>query len=584
MKKLLPLCAMVACALCTQAASVDAAQALRAAQQFLNMNSASRRAPALNADLRLAYEAKSAAGVPNYYVFNRGAGDGYVVVSGDDCTLPVWGYSTCGLFDENDIPDNMRWWLGQYERELQYLRTHPSARARQAQELTTAVLPLLQTQWNQLEPFNNNCPIYDRSWFSVYRCATGCVATATAQIMKYYNWPATGTGSHSYECYVNGASTATTLSADFAQSTYRWDRMINNYNGNYTTAQADAVAKLMSDVGIAVDMSYGTSSGTSSYKAYNALLTYFDYDKSMEFRMRDFYALDEWEQMLRDELDARRPVYYSGSSSEGGHAFVFDGYDTNGYFHVNWGWGGTSDDYFACTLLNPRDQGVGSFEGGYNSGQQAIIGIKPNEGGEPATVEFRGYMVNFTTSTTSVALGGAMQMSMNSITFLGDGDLSTCYWGVNIVTDDLQNSLGGGYIVDASGIEVGSTYSASSISYTIPQMLAEGVYRIYAIYYTGNQGYYFERPKDRGQYIKMEVRGNRAYFSEGDIEQPQPEEPVKGDVNDDGTADVSDVNILINIILGNDRAENYAGRAYITDDTDIDVSDVNALINIILSK
>ena len=514
MKKFLTMLLAALCLSNAGAANLTASQAQAVAQQFLSSN-ATMRAPAKGGTaLSLAYEAKASTGDPDFYVFNRGTDAGYILVAGDDMALPVLGYSDTGAFDYDQLPENAKWWLSQYQKEMNWLRNHPGTQPRQAPQLTTSVAPLMATLWDQTDPFNRQCPTYS-SWWGNQRCATGCVATATAQIMKYHQWPAKGKGSHSYDATITNSSGGTstqTLSANFAQSTYQWGQMINDYRGSFTNTQANAVAKLMSDVGIAVEMNYGPSSGTSSYKAYQALKTYFDYDASMRFVMRDFINLDEWELMLRNELDAGRPVYYSGSGTEGGHAFVFDGYDNRGYFHVNWGWSGTSNDYYASTLLTPPTLGTGGYEGGFNSNQDAIIGIKPNEGGVGDEEPLQGYMSSFTTAAESATLGSSVDFDMSGVTFLGDGTWNSLYWGITITNAEETQTITSRAIVNASDIEVGSTYGASGLPFTLPSNMTNGEYHVYSIYSMDNTGYYFARP-EATPYILMTVVDGTAYFS-----------------------------------------------------------------------
>lgn len=365
--------------------------------------------------LRLVHEAKSEGNVADYYVFNINMGNGFVIVSGDDITQPVIAYSNSGEFVEETLPDNVRWWLSEYQRQLHYLQDHPDAKPRQEVKLSTSVPALMQTKWNQGKGFNKQCPTIPTSTHAYYdgKVCTGCVATAMAQIMKYHHWPTSGIGNHSYECDVKYGTNAspqsysTTLNADFSQSTYNWNDMVNAFkyytsdylvyvegtNGNdspATAAQINSVSKLMSDVGISLDMMYGSyeRGGSAAYvsKVEAALKTYFGYDNSLQYIDRDYYSGDV-ESMMRADLDARRPVLYSGSTAnEGGHAFVIDGYDANGYYHVNWGWGGKSDGYYLLSLLSPSEQGAGSSEGGYNYRQLAVINIKPTESGKIALV------------------------------------------------------------------------------------------------------------------------------------------------------------------------------------------------------
>ena len=193
-------------------------------------------------------------------------------------------------------------------------------------------------------------------------CPTGCVATATAQVMYYHKWPERGQGSNSYKW--NGQ----TLSADFSQSVYRWDLMTPTYNHNSSRESCDAVALLMHDVGYACNMSYALG-GSGASSEGKALINYFDYDKSMGVIDRDNCDEETWHNIIMDDLHNGRPLLYEGGSSSGGHALVIDGYDGNGGYHFNFGWNGSSNGYY--TLLSIK----------YNSSPSIYFGIKKNEGG-----------------------------------------------------------------------------------------------------------------------------------------------------------------------------------------------------------
>ena len=400
-KTLLFMMSVAVMAISTQAAEVTKDQALDIAQRFANAGTSKFKAMP-NSRLTLAHAA-STSGKPDYYVFNRGEGDGFVVVSGDDRVQPVWGYCDKGSFDYDKMPANVKWWFGEYQRQMQYLRDHPQAKARKTVNLTTSVAPFLTSTWSQCRPYNDYCPVAesDNDQYMIYggRACTGCVATALAQMMYYYKWPARGVGSKSYtfDLTTCNGTESMTLGADFSQSEYQWDLMKdqylymdkNNYgyfdenwhiyikvideNGDTITdpngIHGNAVAKLMSDVGIACEMMYGyNGSGTYTYYAYYALKDNFNY--AVGYNYRDEYEGD-WDEMLRGWLDYKFPVYCSGSGS-GGHAFIFDGYDNEGRFHVNWGWGGYYNGYFETLALDPNGSGDG-----YNSYQE-VIACEPN--------------------------------------------------------------------------------------------------------------------------------------------------------------------------------------------------------------
>ena len=550
-----------------EAASITSDQALEVAQAFMGQHQARYMPSAGAMSLDLVSEAKAATGVTDYYVFNRGTNGGYVVVSGDDRTIPVLGYSTTGTFDTSNVPENMRWWLGEYQRQIEWLRNHPEASPRQDLQLSSTVEPLLATQWNQSPPYNLYCPeVYGTS---SGRAWTGCVATATAQIMKYYEWPAQGRASHSYY-WVNEDGEPVELSADFSQSHYQWSDMANGYaydsDWNFyvlndegyflaTQEQQDAVAQLMSDVGIAMNMKYGSSgSGTGSYNVMNALLTYFDYDESMQYYLRDDYTEGDWDAMLRSELDEARPIYYSGSNTNAGHAFVFDGYDSRGYFHINWGWGGTSDGYFASTVLNPRDQGAGSSEGGYNMGQTAIVSIKPAT--EPSA---NLSLVRDLEPYAEVMPANDVRAKVE-LEAVG-ADLENCYVLMWVLTPEYRVL---GYEYKPISLKAGEK---KVFTYNFSVEANEGDICYLALhnpYY--NYGY---------------IWGGVSSFVIGDWETPPYE---VGDVTGDEKVDVSDVNAAINIILEHMTRDDYPGNADLTGDDKVDISDVNAIINIILEN
>ena len=243
-----------------------------------------------------------------------------------------------------------------------------------APEDRAAIAPLIKTKWDQGEPFYNQCPVSNGR-----QCYTGCVATAMAQVMYYHKYPEAGIGSISF----TSTRINQTLSLDFTKEKFDWSNMLDYYApGNYTEAQANAVAYLMKACGYSVKMGYGTeSSGASGVSIGAAMVQYFNYDVNChsEYRMR--YSFTEWNDMMYNNLKEVGPVIINGQApGEGGHSFVCDGYDNAGYYHINWGWGGMSDGYFALEALNPGAQGIGGFAGGFNFFQNAIFGIQPPAG------------------------------------------------------------------------------------------------------------------------------------------------------------------------------------------------------------
>lgn len=336
-----------------------------------------------------------------YYVLNTQNRDnqdnsnteGYVIVAGDDAALPILAYSTQSNFNPKNVPSNMAKWLEGYANEMRDIIENKRAddatirqkwqKLRGDNQNTTVALrlgvtPLVATRWDQSPYYNALCP-YD--YGASKRTPSGCVATAMAQIMKFWNAPSQGTGSHSYFHDTYGQQ-----SANFGTTTYNWSAMPNSLSGSNS-----AIATLMYHCGVAVDMDYGPqgsgayviSSGAPTVQTSEyALKNYFSYDPAtLRGVARSSYTSANWVNLLKTELNAGRPILHTGHSSEGGHAFVCDGYDNNDYFHFNWGWGGQSDGYFLNYALNPGSLGTGGGSGGYNSKQQVLIGIKPLSGG-----------------------------------------------------------------------------------------------------------------------------------------------------------------------------------------------------------
>lgn len=319
------------------------------------------------------------------YVFNIANEGGFVIVSNDDRTTPILGFSDSGSLNPDQMPENMRAWLQGYADEIAWLERHnvsiPAARTQRRDPVAKAdIAPLVTTTWNQGTPYNNLCPEYT----SGRRAVTGCVATAMAQVMYYTETLAgnsTTTTTAEIPAYQTG-SYKVSMPAIAEGTTINWADMLGSYSGGAgTDAQKTAVAQLMLYCGCSVKMNYGPSSGASSVMAANALKSYFGYSETTQYVSRSFYTYANWIELMYNELSQNRPVLYGGQSSGGGHEFVCDGYkyeSSTDYFHINWGWGGSSDNYFVLSALNPHDQGIGgsSTDDGYNFGQDAIVGIQ----------------------------------------------------------------------------------------------------------------------------------------------------------------------------------------------------------------
>lgn len=299
-----------------------------------------------------------------YYVFNNDAG-GFVIIAGDDAVTPVLGYTSTGSFDAENLPDGLKDLLKSYERQIAALGDNYVANQTATRAGFTGEKLLNTAKWNQDAPFNKYTP---------KNYVTGCVATAGAIVMKHHGYPAKGTGSHSYTW--NGK----TWTANFEHD-YDWASMPVKYDGT-NDAAFDGVARLMSDLGVAVEMQYNKD-GSGAYigNLVTALQKYFGYSKLSHLMAIEDVGAAAWNGRLREEIDANRPVLYAASDpAGGGHAFVIDGYKDES-FSVNWGWGGYCDGFYQIGALNPESEGMPTGDK-YNVGQSAVFGMEPSGGTE----------------------------------------------------------------------------------------------------------------------------------------------------------------------------------------------------------
>ena len=339
---------------------VDEALAYRTAQAFANTQLSFK-----NQHLRLV----SAEGI---FIYNVGE-HGFVIVSNSTVLPPVLAWSNQGNFpDLNDAPENFSSWIRHYDAMIEFATANHIAPETKIQQLweeasqgifstrnTQTVNPLINTHWNQDCYYNEYCPATSGGWWwdgPCGHCYAGCVAAAMAQVMKYWNYPETGFGSHTYVHSEYGQQ-----SADFASTTYHWEEMPNevwDYN--------DAVATLLYHCGVSVNMNYSASgSGAYSADVETAMRSYFGYCGA-KYREKSSYNEEAWISMLKVELDLSHPIYYSGANGDSGHAFVCDGYDSNDLFHFNFGWSGSGDAFYSTYDVN-----------GFNQGQAVVINLFP---------------------------------------------------------------------------------------------------------------------------------------------------------------------------------------------------------------
>ena len=393
------------------------------AKNFMNPTSVSgvKKAPARPMVLKAA-----AAEDNQFYVYENASGEGWVMVAADDAITPILAYSKTGSFRTDNMPLNVQHWMNNYNQFIKRVVDDGAVASEEAQAQwkqlrkglpddpagNVVVGPLVKTTWDQDAPYWNLCP-----GTGTDKAYTGCVATAMAQVMKYWEWPKQGVGSHSYKPLdvtadypyddagnpIYSKRYTSTLSADFGNTTYDWANMKNSYSGSYTDAEAKAVATLMYHCGVASEMMYGNEDddGSATYTgnygdwddyscAQSSLAAFFNYKKSTLISyMRDGYEYGgtvyyeswsdaDWTAMIKEELDKHHPIMYGGAGAKGGHSFICDGYDDKNYFHFNWGWSGRNDGWYTLSNLKPGSGGAGGGSYDFSQSQDVIIGIVPN--------------------------------------------------------------------------------------------------------------------------------------------------------------------------------------------------------------
>lgn len=426
------------------------------------------------------------------YVFSLGEQGGFIIVSNDDRTLPILGFSENGILDMENMSDEQRAWLQGYADEIVWLQQHnygeapsdtfpqiPFGTLRQTRGGSHAketIEPLVTASWNQRSPYNDLCPEYAPG----KKAVTGCVATAMAQVMNYHKWPVAET--ISIPGYRDGYGID---HLPLEATTFDWGNMLDSYNGSETAEQNTAVAELMLYCGFSVEMNYGPSSGSYIIKVAPALKNYFDYNNTATYISRSSYSNDKWEDIIYHELASKRPVLYGGQSTGGGHAFVCDGYRheyATDYFHINWGWGGKSDEYYVLSVLDPYSgQGIGgsSSNGGFYFGQEAVIGIQKSTDD--------GTIADITPAKIDLA-ANSMTLSNDTI-ILGETETITLNV-TNNSTDDFDGDI---YIGISGSLLVGSHFA-------IPSGQTQDCVFTYKPTMTGAYDLIFYEPLDNGYY------------------------------------------------------------------------------------
>lgn len=444
------------------AAPLTPAEALQRAR-----TSGSKKAPAAaQQQLTLSHTFSTESGAPAVYVFDQPAESGFLILSADDVATPILGYAESGNFDFENISPQMKWWLEQYADQIAYVTKRGLTPKSVPTRANAAIEPLIKSHWNQGAPYNELCPIYPAT---NERCVTGCVATAMAQVMNFWKYPAVGKGIANYK--PNGFSS--NLLLDFTQTKFDWDNMLNDYvAGEYNSTQSTAVATLMKACGYSVQMGYTSSaSGAVSYNMGKALINTFNYNKNISYEQRNYYTTSEWNQMVYEELAAGRPVLYGARSEGGGHQFICDGYN-DGFYHINWGWGGMSDGYFKLESLNPDSEGIGGGSGGYNFGQDIMKGVQPETVDNPCSKQM---VQNGSLTATNSGMKVTLALS-------GGSDPGWWNWTFNTLNIKVamaispENNPSSITYVNVLNQNVSARTGFRSLSFNFPTSLADGKY------------------------------------------------------------------------------------------------------------
>ena len=487
---------------------VDRNAALKQANAFLS----SKGIPVRHS-LNMAYAqpGKAAEAHSLYYVFNVGNDKGFVIVAGDDAVTPILAYADRGDFSEREMAPAAKAMLESYAQQIEMIQQNPSLSVA-ASTSYEAIAPMVETQWNQMEPYNYMCPTITGE---PGRSVTGCVATAMAQIMYYHKWPVAETKAiPAYEMSTGE------LIAGADPVVIDWDAMQLTYTGSEAEDDpaALAVAQLMVLCGKSVKMNYSyNSSGAGDGAMLNALKSYFDYDGAARLVYREDYANADWEKMVYDELAAQRPVYLSGfsesASGQVGHAFVCDGYDGQGLFHINWGWGGMSDGFFRLTLLNPNDHGTGgnNGSGGFSMDEVAIIGMQPNQGGtlqETAEMTLEAFSCTEESATRSSFAAG-FPLPLNLTAWNVTSQTFAVEVGVAIYDED--NQLWGVSETGMSASALETSYGWSGeMSVIVGKGITDGTYTLRLVHKVNGSEEWTPLKNADKYYLEMQVNGNNA--------------------------------------------------------------------------
>lgn len=420
------------------------------------------------------------ASAPSVYLFQ--GPDGFAVMPADDVAPALLGYGSGRLSSNPEFDYFMEFLSGRVE----LVALHPEWAARFERPEREPIAPLCRTKWNQGIPYNNECPTDDGQ-----ECYTGCVATSTAQLMKYFNWPPKAEGSGRYYLHF-GQSNQTETEVDLSTYIFDWDNMLDEYDYTYdydraemactaTATQQTAVAHLMAAVGAGVGMMYGTSgSGAYSVNVGKSLIENFGFSKGILFQSRDFYTLRTWEDMMYENLKNCGPIVYDGQNDSGAHSFICDGYAGGGLFHINWGWGGVSDGNFLLDVLDPAVQGAGGSDAGYSTGCSAVLGAKPATEADPGTPAYymRSGDEGLIFSPLNTRLGSEDVFYTGPFFNYGPNTIPAT-WYLAMMYKPIYDPANVYDLTYEIGEDLPMLYGWNEFDWIVPSDLEEGVYKMY---------------------------------------------------------------------------------------------------------
>ena len=483
------------------AGNVTEQEALRKAQQFMQGRSFQQK------NLRRAATANTFA-QDAFYVFNADGNQGFVIVSADDRTEAILGYSDAGSIDLNRLPANAAAWLQDYAHQIQSLDEGVNLAAPHRAPGTEKVL-MKTAKWNQEEPYNGMCPKDDKG-----QCYTGCAATAMAIVMKYYEWPKSVKGLDAYTVPEKDGKKGFDV-GELPAATFDYTLLKDEYDSDdkkYTDADSAEVAKLMRYCGQSVEMAYSSVVSLADIHA-KTMVNYFGFSPCAREINRSAFTNSEWEKIIYDEIVAKRVVIYGGYGLGVGHQFVIDGYDGKGLFHVNWGWGGTADGYFTLSTLNPSVKDIAgySYDNGYSMWQEAIVGLKkPAEGDVPSE--------SVVMNSTELGRGFTAEYDRNSPTE-DFQDVALCSYFKSLGNSDekikykieaWQNGEKKGDVLKETAFDLISCKSLHSITKSsFGSDLADGTYELRTFYQIVGKGEWKEPTPDYiASTVTAEIAGN----------------------------------------------------------------------------